>query len=263
MTGKRLRAFRLAIVLAVGATALIAGGCGSSTKTSTASATRSSTTRSITTTAPADPGTAAGGGLSADAVAVAAGTPITHAAFEHWLAIAAKSEAAASSTKVPPVDPSDPPDFNNCIAQARHYPSLAKTSRQELKADCSQLFRTLSAQVMSFLIESDWYLGYAARLRLVPSNAQVAGALNAAKAKQFPTEAGFRAFLEQTGQTVADVRFRFEINLIAARLAARHKGTQSAKTAAVASEIKRAFLSSTVCTPLVLMADCGNYHAPG
>jgi len=276
MTGTRLRALRLPILLTVIATALIAGGCGSSKKTTTAAAAGSSTsatatatgsnttgsTESTTATAPADP--RAGGSLPADAIAVAAGIPITQAEFDHWLAVAAKSEAAATSAKVPPIDPSDPPGFNNCIAQIRRDdPSLAKASNQKLKADCSELYHTLSAQVMSFLIESDWYQGYATRLKLVPTNAQVMSALNAAKAKQFPTEAKFRAFLKQAGETVADIRFRFEINLIAARLAARQKGSQSAKEAAVASQTKRAFLAGTVCTPAVAMADCSNYHAPG
>ncbi len=73
----------------------------------------------------------------------------------------------------------------------------------------------------------------------------------------------FKAFLKQEGETVADIRFRVEINLIASRLAARHKGNQSAQTAAVESEIKNAFLAGTVCTPTVAMADCSNYHAPG
>ncbi|MGO9496987.1 MAG: hypothetical protein ACLQA5_09830 [Solirubrobacteraceae bacterium] len=105
--------------------------------------------------------------------------------------------------------------------------------------------------------------GYAARLNLVPSSQDVTKTLNAEKAQTFPTESKFNAFLKQEGETVADIRFRVEINLIASRLAARHKGNQSAQTAAVESEIKNAFLAGTVCTPTVAMADCSNYHAPG
>lgn len=257
MTGQRLGAFRLVVVLAVGATALLAGSCGgSSKKTTTPAATRS------TTTTPANPGSSAGPGtLPADAVAVAAGIPITQAEFDHWLAVAAKT---AASGKAPPIDPSDPPGFNNCIAQARRDdPSLAKDSRQELKADCSVLFRSLSAEVMGFLIQSDWYAGYAARLGLVPSSQDVAKTFNAEKSQTFPTESKFNAFLKQEGETVTDIRFRVQVSLIAARLAARQKGNQSAQAAAVQREIKSAFLAGTVCTPTVAMADCSNYHASG
>lgn len=264
MAGKRPGVFRFVLVLAVGATALLAGGCGGSSKKSTTAAAASSTSATApatTTTAPTSGGASGSGGLSADAVAVAAGTPITQAAFDHWLTVATKATASA---KTPAIDPSDPPGFSKCIAQVRQKePSLAHESDKQLRADCSLLFKTLSAEVMDFLITADWYQAYAARLTLVPSSQDVTKALNAEKGQTFPTEAKFRAFLAQQGETMADVRFRVLISLIAQELAAKQKGTQSARQAAVQNEIKKAFFAGTVCTPTVAMADCSNYNASG
>ena len=176
---------------------------------------------------------------------MAAGIPITQAEFDHWLAVAAKS---AATGKTPPIDPSDPPGFGNCIAQARRDDrSLAKDSRQQLKADCSVLFRSLSAQAMDFLIQSDWYEAYAARLGLVPSSQDVTRTFNAEKSQTFPTESKFNAFLKQEGETVADIRFRVQVSMIATRLAARQKGNQSAQTAARSGERSKTRSSPARC----------------
>ena len=55
-----------------------------------------------------------GSGVSGDSVADVAGNPITTQAFNHWMYVAAKSQAA-QSPGAPVIVPNDPPDFNNCI----------------------------------------------------------------------------------------------------------------------------------------------------
>src|ERR1700716_2991555 len=95
---------------------------------------------------------ACGGGVSGNSVADVAGNPITTQALNHWMYVAAKSQAAQSPGQ-PVIVPNDPPNFNNCIAQARKlFPNLAKTSTKTLRSGCKQLFTSLSSQVMAFLI---------------------------------------------------------------------------------------------------------------
>src|ERR1700759_2478674 len=72
-------------------------------------------------------GGSSGTGVSSDSVAEWAGNQITTQAFNHWMYVAAKSQAAQSPGQ-PVIVPTDPPNFNNCINQARkEIPSLAKT----------------------------------------------------------------------------------------------------------------------------------------
>ena len=194
-------------------------------------------------------------------MAVAGGRPIPRTAFDHWLDVAAKAQNTAGQ---PPIVPDDPPAFKGCIAQVRKaQSSLAKQSAQQLRAECNQLFTALSAQVMAFLITSDWYEADAGRLKLLPSSAQVDSAYDTQKRQAFPTESGFRAFLAKTGQTVADVRFRVLVNEAGQRLLSQEHGSQSARTAALTSEVKRLYLAGTECAPLVSMADCGNHQGSG
>jgi hypothetical protein len=193
-------------------------------------------------------------------VAVVAGTPITQAAFDHWMYVAAKSQASQSPGQ-PTIVP-DPPDYKSCIAQVHKLlPTSKKASAKTLVADCRQLFRSLSSQVMDFLIRGDWIQADGARQGIAPTDAQVEGAFSTAKKKQFPTESSFQTFLAKTGQSLQDIRLRFRVNLILSRLAAKDKGSTTAKDTAVNKREKRLFGVQTRCTALVLMADCGNYRS--
>jgi foldase protein PrsA len=165
---------------------------------------------------------ACGSDVAGNSVANVAGNPITTQAFNHWMYVAAKSQAAQSPGS-PVIVPSDPPNFTACVAQVRkQVPTLAKSTNKQLKADCKQLFTSLSSQVMDFLIKGYWYQAQAAKLGIKVSDAQVQKAFAAAKSQQFQTAAQFQQFLTQTGQTQADILFRFRINQLFQKLIARH-----------------------------------------
>ena len=166
-----------------------------------------------------------GSSVSGDSVANVAGNEITTQAFNHWMYVAAKSQAAQSPGQ-PVIVPNDPPNFDKCVAQVRkEIPSLAKTSTKTLRNDCKQLFTSLSSQVMDFLIKSYWYQADASKLGVKVSDADVQKAFTTAKNQQFPTAAGFNNFLSQTGQTMDDILYRFRINEIVQKLVAKHNST--------------------------------------
>ena len=163
-----------------------------------------------------------GSGVPGNSVASMAGNPITTAAFNHWMYVAAKSQAA-QSPGAPVIVPTDPPDFKACIAQARkEIPTIAKQSDSTIKGECKQLFTSLSGQVMSFLIKAYWYQAEAARLKITVTDAQVQQAFDKARKQQFQTPAQFQQFLTQTGQTQQDILFRFRINQIFMKLLSKH-----------------------------------------
>ena len=168
---------------------------------------------------------ACGSSVSGDAVANVAGNSITTQAFNHWMYVAAKSQAAQSPGQ-PVIVPNDPPNFDNCVAQVRQeIPTLSKTPVKTLRSDCKQLFTSLSSQVMDFLIKAYWYQADATKLGVKVTDAQVQQAFTTAKNQQFPTAAGFNNFLKQTGQTMEDILFRFRINEIVQKLVAKHNTT--------------------------------------
>jgi hypothetical protein len=186
----------------------------------------------------------------------AAGDRISRGVFLHWMEIAARS-ASGQSPNAPVILPSDPPQFVNCIAQARHVDKkLAHAPTQQLRDDCEQLFSSLSRQVLDYLIHADWYLADGARLHLIPSQSQLLQAFNSARKKTFPTTAAFLAYVRKTGQTPADSVFRVKVGLIANRLKARlHSGVEA--------HLRRLYLRQTRCAALVKVDDCGPEPLPG
>ena len=163
-----------------------------------------------------------GSGVPGNSVADVAGNPITTQAFNHWMYVVAKSQAA-QQPGAPVIVPNDPPDFNNCIAEVRkEIPSLAKTKTATLRTDCKQLFTSLSSQVMDFLIKAYWYQADAAKQHVKVTDAEVEKAFTTAKKQTFPSAAQYNTFLTQTGQTTADVVYRFKINTVLQKLVAKY-----------------------------------------
>jgi foldase protein PrsA len=162
---------------------------------------------------------ACGSNVPGNSVAFVAGNPLTTVAFKHWMFVAAKGQAQ-SSPGAPLVVPTDPPGFNGCVEQVRkQVPNLAKVPTKQLKATCKQLFTSLSTQVLDFLIRSYWYQALAAKEHVVVSNAQVQQTFNKDKQQQFGgSEAQFKTFLTQSGQTLQDVLYRVRVNLIYTKL---------------------------------------------
>ena len=161
---------------------------------------------------------ACGSGVPGNSVAVVAGNPVTTAAWNHWMYVAAKGQAS-QSPGAPVIVPNDPPGFKNCVAQVRkQIPSLAKTPDSTVQKDCSQLFTSLSSQVMDFLIKAYWYQAQAAAQHITVSDAQVQQAFQTAKKAQFQSDAAFQTFLAQSGQTLQDILFRVRVNQLYKKL---------------------------------------------
>ena len=198
----------------------------------------------------------AGSVVRGDAVASVSDRTLTTVVFVHWMKIAAKGNAS-QKPGTPVIVPTDPPDFAGCIAQVRvRIPSLASTSTARIRSDCRALFAALSAQVLSFLIEADWFEADAAIDHITVTNAQVADALGADKRKQFPTASAYRAFLKLTGQTNRDVLFRVRINLIYDALVKQAHGNSRE----VERHAREQFLATTSCARYYVMPDCANYR---
>ena len=164
---------------------------------------------------------ACGSSVPGDSVASVAGNPITTRAFDHWMFVAAKSNATQSGT-TQVIVPEDPPQFKGCIKQARQQiPSLTKTPDKTLKADCSQLFTQLESQVMDFLIKAYWYQADAHKSGIQLTTAQVNKAFDKAKKTEFKTDKAYQTFLTETGQTNEDILFRVRVNTLYQKLLKR------------------------------------------
>ena len=140
----------------------------------------------------------AAAGVPGDSVAVVAGNPITH----HGLQALDVRRGAGPGGAVARLagDHPRPAELHQVHRRrAQGDPALAKTPAKTLKTDCSQLFTTLSGQVMDFLIKAYWYQADAHKLGIKVTDAQVQKALDNAQEAQFSTDAQFQSFLKTSG----------------------------------------------------------------
>jgi foldase protein PrsA len=156
-------------------------------------------------------------GIPGNAVAEVDGTPIERADFEHWLNVAAKSSGQPGAA-VP-----KPPDFTECIAQAKKTaPKPAEGQPKQTDADfkkqCQQQYDQLRDQVLGLLISFEWIKREAEEQGVSVSDAAVKKTFEEQKKQSFPKEADYQKFLETSGQTNEDVLMRVELDALSNKI---------------------------------------------
>jgi hypothetical protein len=155
---------------------------------------------------------------------------ITEATVAHWASVARKSEGPS--------------------------PKHPATPREVIK------------EVMGFLISSDWVLDEAHALHIHASGSEVRRTFSRIRASQFPKRGEFQAFVKRSGQTVADLMLRVELNLLSARIQKRVVAghhSQASKELALkhfVKRFKRKWRARTYCVPKYAAADCGHVQGP-
>jgi foldase protein PrsA len=182
---------------------------------------------------------ACGGGVPGNAVVSVNGTPITKAAFEHWISVAAASTAGSTGAK--PVIP-DPPDYTSCIAHLeatspKPAKGQSKPTAAQLKSECEQQYKSLQQEVLGFLISSSWVLGEAESLGVKVSDAEVRKEFEKIKNEQFSQPGEFQKFLATSGETVSDLLLRVKLNMLSQKIQQK----VSKKKAVTQAEIEKYF----------------------
>jgi foldase protein PrsA len=156
-------------------------------------------------------------GIPGNAVAEVDGTPIERSDFDHWLTIAAKSSGQPNAA-VP-----KPPDFKECIAQAKKAAAKPaegqpKQTDADFKKQCQQQYDQLRDQVLGLLISFEWIKREAEEQGVEVTDEEVRKSFEEQKKQSFPKEADFKKFLEQSGQTVEDVMLRVRLDALSNKI---------------------------------------------
>ena len=83
------------------------------------------------------------------------------------------------------------------------------------------------SQVMEFLVSAKWIEGEAAERGIVVSDRSVRRRLTQQKHQSFPNESAFRQFLEDSGETRSDLKYRVRLDLLSERVRKAVIGTGS------------------------------------
>jgi foldase protein PrsA len=158
-----------------------------------------------------------GGGIPGNAVAEVDGTAIEKKDFEHWLNIAAKSSGQPGAA-VP-----KPPDFTECIAQAKKTAAKPakgqpKQTDADFKKQCQQQYDQLRDQVLGLLISFEWIKREAEEQGVEVTDEEVKKSFEEQKKQSFPKEADYEKFLKTSGQTNEDVMMRVRLDALSNKI---------------------------------------------
>lgn len=180
-------------------------------------------------------------------VACVGSRAITQALAQHWVKVAGNSA--------------------NGPASKSHSPSAHGSVKVKTSNVATANEHALIVQAMGFLISSYWVIGEAHDLHVQLSHARVHKQFTHLRKLQFPKPKEFQAFLRETGETVADLEFRVQLNLLSSKIQHRAEvghGSSRQRQKAFSrfiAHFKRKWQAQTYCTPEYAVANCGHVQA--
>jgi foldase protein PrsA len=178
---------------------------------------------------------ACGGDVPGNSVAKVGDQSIKKTTFDHWMQIAAVSQAGQAnpnSTSTPKAQIPDSPNFTKCVASKKATAAAPAKGQPEpteaqLKGQCKQEYNTLRDQVLEFLIRGNWIEQETDKQKVAVSDKDVQKQIDAAVKQAFQNPADFQTFLQRSGLTQADVFYQQRNQLLQQKLTEKVTKAQS------------------------------------
>jgi foldase protein PrsA len=131
--------------------------------------------------------------------------------------VAAVSTAVATGEK--PAVPK-PPDYTACIARQLRLSTTGKNvpTHAQAKKQCETQFKSLTQEVLSFLLSAQWVLEEAKSLGVKLTDQQVKKQFSSIVKQQFTKAGEFQKFLRSSGETVSDLLLRVKLNMLSQKI---------------------------------------------
>lgn len=139
------------------------------------------------------------GGVPDNAVASVDGNAIPIEKFNKTLVAYSTQTAGEDGDPVVP----DPPNYTKCIANKKK--TSKKLSNSALKKQCEQDWDTAKTQIMTSLVQQEWYELEAQDRGINISDKDVQARFEPLKQQSFPKDEDYQKFLKDTGQSQADI----------------------------------------------------------
>ena len=181
---------------------------------------------------------ACGSDVPGNSVAKIGDQTIRKSTFDHWMQIAAVSQASQANptaSGTPKAQVPDAPNFTKCVANKKATaPKPAKgqpePTEAQLKGQCKQEYDTLKEQVLAFLIRDNWVEQETDKQNVKVSDKEVQKQIDAAVKQAFQNPGDFQKFLQRSGLTQADVFYQQRNQLLQQKLTQKVTKDQSKVT---------------------------------
>ncbi len=218
-------------------------------------------------------GGSSGGG---DSVAHLQGGPgtVSRPMLGHWMrAMAGGDFRAIIGTKAPAGLVSEPADYPQCEAAAKKIvprtdAGQLKLSDAQISTKCHQLYRSIKAQALTFLLSVQWIVREGEELGLKLSDAELHKEFARFRQHTYPTEADLKRYLEERHWALSDILYQLKRNVLVSRILPKFEakvqqaGGGEAVYARLALERYKRQISQTVCKPGYVAPGCSEYRGP-
>lgn len=220
--------------------------------------------------------TLSGCGGSSESLAHVQGSSatITKPMLNHWMHTMAGGDFRETiGTKGPAGLVSEPANYPECEAAARKvvprsYTGQLKLSAAQISHKCHQLYRSIKAQALTFLLSVQWSMAEGAEHGIKVSQAELQKEFENRRAQTFPTDADLHRYLEERHWALSDVFYQLKRNILVKRILpafeakVKKAGGGEAVYARLALERYKRQISRTTCKPGYVAPGCSEYRGP-
>jgi hypothetical protein len=199
---------------------------------------------------------------------------IGKATLDHWMRAMAGGDFRASiGTKGPRGLVSEPANYPECEAAARKiiprtFTGQLKLSSAQIAQKCHELYNSIKAQALSFLISVQWTVIEGAEQGLKISNADLQREFARYRKQAYPTEADLHRFMAERQWVLSDVLYQFKRNVLVTAILpgfeakVKKAGGGEKLYTKLALERYKALIAKTRCVQGYVVPNCSEYHGP-
>jgi len=197
---------------------------------------------------------------------------VSPAMLNHWMrAIAGSDFRTSIATEGPTGLVSEPADYPRCLNAAklvapRSMFNQLRLSRRRLSGLCHELYQSVKAQALAFLISAQWTEAEAAGAGIAVTNAEIRHEFDLTRAEMFPTTRALRQYEIERRLSLADLLYQVKLTLLNGKLLPRLQPQGSPVGGDERAYIKLALqhyaslISKTVCDRGYVVQGCRGYE---
>jgi foldase protein PrsA len=199
---------------------------------------------------------------------------ISKSSLNHWMqALVSQDFRSNVGTPAPVGLVSEPANYSRCAAVVRSYArqtgsGRVKLSESAISTSCHQLYRSVKAQAMSFLISTAWTGAEAAEMGLKLSEAELKHEFARERRNSYPTETQLRKYLIERHLVLSDLLYQLKYRIFVTRILPKFQekvkraGGGEKTYTKLALERYHALVARTSCLSSYVAPGCREYRGP-
>ncbi len=199
---------------------------------------------------------------------------IDKAVLNHWMRSMAGGDYRASiGVQGPRGLVSEPANYGECASAAKTFvprtpTGQLKLSDAQIAQKCRQLYQSIKAQALSFLISVQWTVAEGAEQGLKVTDADLRHEFARFWKERYPTKQEFEKYIAERQWVLSDVLYQLKRNILVGRILPKFKakvnraGGGEQLYVKFALERYKALIAKTSCRAGYVVPNCKEYSGP-